>query len=422
MRDIVKSSSALFLGIACMMLGSGLQGSLLGVRASIEGFSTAATGLVMSAYYVGFLAGSVLAPNVIREVGHIRVFAALASLASASTLLVALFVDPIAWFIIRLVTGFCYAGLYVVAESWLNDRATNETRGQLLSVYMVTILGGLACGQLLLNVADPAGTKLFILVSVLLSLALVPISLTARPAPNFGTSAHVGLRTLYKISPLGVLGCLAVGMAHGSLLGMGAVYAGEAGLSVGQISIFMAVAILGGMAFQWPIGRASDKLDRRRVIMTVAFLASVAAIATIPLPNSATVWLFALMCLLGGFSFPLYSLCLAYTNDYLEPEQMVAASSSLVLVGGVGASLGPLTVASVMSVIGPDGFFWYLAAVHGVIGAFALYRMTQRDAKPVDEQGTCVVVASRASPVASSIALQTIRDQMDTDLSRMTGR
>ncbi len=221
MRTTIVASWALFLGIAMIMLGNGLQGSLLGLRATVEGFATATTGFVMSAYYVGFLLGSSLTPKLVKRVGHIRVFTALASMASAAVLLHAVFTTPAAWTAMRIVTGFSYAGLYVVAESWLNDRATNETRGQLLSVYMVIMVGGMGSGQLLLNVADPAGFELFILVSVLVSAALVPIALTAFAAPDFAAPSHVGVKQLYEISPLGVFGAFGTGIAHGAAFGMG---------------------------------------------------------------------------------------------------------------------------------------------------------------------------------------------------------
>ena len=224
MFHVVASAWALFLGMGLLMLGNGLQASLLGIRAGAEGFGTGATGLVMTCYYLGFLAGSILTPKVVKNVGHVRVFSALASLASVAALVHSVFLDPFTWGAMRFVTGFAYAGLYVVAESWLNDRATNETRGSLLSVYMVVLFGGLAGGQLLLNVADPGGFLLFVLASVLVSLALVPISLTAGPAPEFDAPTPVGLLELYRVSPLGVAGAMGTGLAHGVLFGMGAVY------------------------------------------------------------------------------------------------------------------------------------------------------------------------------------------------------
>jgi len=418
MQKVVVSSWALFLGLAFIMLGNGLQGSLLGVRATIEGFPTTVTGIVMSAYFAGFLAGSTMVPRLVRRVGHIRVFAALASLASVAVLVHAVFVNPAGWGAMRLVTGFSFAGLYIVAESWLNDRATNETRGQLLSFYMVVMLAGMGAGQFLLNLADPASFELFVLISVLVSLALIPILLTAAPAPEFQTPSAVSLRQLYLISPLGVVGTFGTGAAQGGLIGMGAVFATEAGLSIAEISIFMAAMLFGGMLLQWPIGRISDRFDRRRVLTVVTFLAAICAFATTvvvgPFAEILPVWvLYSLIGVFGGLNMPMYSLTLAHTNDYLEPNQMVAASGSLVLVGGIGASFGPITLAGLMTVLGPDGFFWGLGLIHAAIGLFALYRMSRRDSIPLEEQGTFVAVPPRASPVAAYLSPEGAEEPAD---------
>ncbi len=394
---------ALLLGMALLMIGNGLQGSLLGVRASLEGFPTLVTGLLMSGYYVGFLAGSTLTPKLVARVGHIRVFGALASLASTAILLHALLVLPVPWGLMRLVSGFCYAGLYVVAESWLNDQASNQTRGRLLSVYMVVSLGGMALGQGLLNVADPAGPRLFILVSILVSLAVIPMLLSARPGPPFAALAKVSPRTLYRASPLGVVGMFGTVMAHGAFFGMAAVYGRAAGLSVREISLLIGLWLAGGVLLQWPIGRLSDALDRRRVLTAVTFAAALLALAAPVLLGRSEVGLLVVVTLFGGLALPMYSLCIAHANDFLEPEQMVQASGTLVLIGGIGASLGPVSAALVMASIGPHGFFWWLAAIHAAIGVFAVWRMTQRRALPLAEQGPYVALPPRATPAASAL-------------------
>lgn len=397
----VTSSWALLLGVALLMLGNGLQGTLLGVRASLEDFSTAITGVLMSGYFVGFLAGSLLAPKLVARVGHARTFAAFASLASTAILAHAVFVEPILWTAMRLVSGFCYAGLYVVAESWLNEEATNETRGQLLSLYMVILLGGMALGQILLNLADPTGPELFILVSVLISVGLVPMLLSVGRVQGFETPRRVGVRELCRTSPTGVLGIFGTVMAQGACFGMGAVYAREIGLSLAEVSVFMSLFMIGGIVAQWPIGHLSDIMDRRRVLTVVTLLAAtiavVAAVADIP-----TWQRFALFFLYGGMAFPMYSLCIAYVNDYLEPGQMVEASGTLVLIGGIGASFGPLLIAVAMHGMGPSGFFAYLAVVHTAIGLFALYRMTVREAP--SEQGAYVAVARTTGMAAAMYA------------------
>ena len=415
MRSAIASAWALLLGMALIMLGNGLQGTLLGVRASIEGFATTVTGFVMTGYFAGFLAGSVLAPKIVQRVGHIRVFAALASLASASALVHAVFVDPWSWGAMRLVTGFSYAGLYVVAESWLNDRATNETRGQILSIYMVVAYAGMTLGQLLLNLADPGGFVLFVLISVLVSLALVPISLTAAPAPAFDAPMRVGLRQLYRISPLGVLGGFGTGMANGMVFGMGAVYARAAGMSVSEVSLFMGLILLGGLLLQWPVGRISDLIDRRKMIVAVTALAAALGLVLALAPDISTQGKLGLVFLLGGAVLPLYSLCGAHMNDHLDPSQMVAANSGYVLINGLGASLGPVTVAMAMAGAGPAGFFMALAAVLGAIALFAGWRMTRRASVAPEERGQFVGMPPRPSPIAGALNPGAPEDAADWD-------
>jgi MFS family permease len=414
----IRSSWALLFGLAVLMLGNGLQGTLLGVRASIEGFSTQTTGFIMTGYYVGFLLGSIMGPKLVKNVGHIRVFAALASILSAAMLLHSIFIEPVTWFAIRVMNGFAVAGLYVVVESWLNNAATNRTRGQLLSVYMVIVLGGMAAGQFLLNVASPAGFELFILISILVSVSLVPISLSVTRAPKFETPAHVSWRAMYESSPLGVVGCLIIGIAQGTLLGMGAVYANEIGMGIADVSLFMATALAGGVVLQWPVGHLSDIFDRRVVITLVTMLAALAALAGGLVGGHSTLLLLIAVFLFGGLSFPLYSLCIAHSNDHLQPEQMVAARGTLILIAGIGASLGPVLAAALMSVAGPAGFFWCLSAVHAAIGVFALYRMTRRAAIPSGEQTTYQPMPARSTPMAAAITQATLRDHRDRDLAR----
>ncbi len=420
MLAAVSSCWALLLGIALIMMGNGLQGTLLAWRATLEGFSTTTTGLVMTGYFAGFLAGSLIVPKLLRNVGHIRVFAALASLASAAVLLHAVFVLPIVWFAFRLITGFSYSGLYVVAESWLNDAATNETRGQLLSVYMVMVLGGMGAGQFLLTAASPESFELFVVVSVLVSFALIPITLTVSPAPRFEAPDHVGLRQLYRTSPLGVLGALGIGVAHSTLFSMGPVYAQNVGFTVREVSVLMAIVLFGGLIMQWPTGRLSDHFDRRVVITVVTFVATAAALVAALVSGSQTGTVFVMMAIIGGTSLPLYSLFIAHTNDYLQPSQIVAASASLVLVAGVGLTLGPSITAALMDGIGPAGYFWSLGLVHGAVGLFALYRMTRRESLPREAQRHYAPVAPRGSLVTTGIAHRTVRDHRDRDLARLS--
>ena len=406
----VSGTWALLLGIAFIMLGNGLQGTLLGLRASLEGFPTATTGLVMTGYYIGFAAGSAIIPRFVKKVGHIRVFAAMASLASGVALLHSLWVHPAGWAGFRMVAGFCFSGLLIVAESWLNEAATNRTRGQLLSVYMVLVFGGMAGGQSLLLLADPGSFELFVLVSLLVSLALVPISLSASRVPGFEAPAHLGWRDLYAISPLGVMGAILVGVAQAAFFAMGPVYASLSGRSVGQVSAFVSAALLGGMLLQWPIGRLSDTFDRRHVITGVTFVAAATALVAWPVATLSWPALLVLVFVFGGTSLPLYSLCLAHTNDFLETDQIVSASATLVLAGALGLSLGPLLAGAAMSVAGAPALFLVLTLAHAGIGVFALYRMTRREARPKEEQRHYESMSPRASPIGAAIAMSQIED------------
>jgi MFS family permease len=339
----------------------------------------------------------------VANVGHVRVFAALTAVASSSILAHSIFVEPISWFALRFVTGFCISGAYVICESWLNKAATNENRGSLLSVYMLVQLTAWAAGQLLLNVADPAGFRLFIVVSVLLSIAVVPMLLTASPAPAIAAARRFGLLDLYKTSPLGFVGMVGVGLSQSAFFGMGAVFAGTAGLDLAEISLFMALTIVGGVIMQWPIGRLSDRLDRRKVLTGTTIVAGVATGAIGLLGTGNFPLVAAAFLIYGGMCLPMYALCIAHTNDYLNPDDMVAASGSLVLVVGSGMVLGPLLAAAAMDLQGPAGFALFLAIVHLGVGAFALFRMTRRGSVPMAEQGQHIYVP-QPSPVASALA------------------
>ena len=397
------------------MLGDGLQGTLLAVRADQEGFSATLTGLVMSSFYVGFLAGSITVPKLTTNVGHIRVFAALAALASASILVHAVFIQIPIWIALRFISGYCFAGLYIVAESWLNDRATNETRGKLLSLYMVVSYLGVGAGQLLLNLADPTEYLLFILTSVLISIAVVPLLLSAGSPPAFRESVNISLRELFRLSPLGLVGMFAVGLVTATFFALGPVYGQRIGLDVENISYFMAATVVGTIILQGPLGALSDRYDRRIVLTIVSLLAALAALICVPMSQKSTLMLFLSAGLFGGFAFPLYSICIAYTNDHLDPSQMIAASGSLVLVGGLGAVLGPVLIASIMERYGAQSLFWSMAAVHGLIGVFAVLRMILRAPVPMDKQGPSTPTAAHYTGSVMEGLQQLTRDEAKDD-------
>ena len=377
---------ALLLGIMLLLAGSGLQGTLLGVVAEDAGFASAITGLIMTSYFVGFLAGSVGAERFIARVGHVRTFAALASLGSIAILVHGMVIEPWTWAAMRFLTGFSFAGLYVVAESWLNRQSSNEYRGGLLAIYMIVTHGGLAGGQALMNVGPTTGLALYALSSMVISAALIPILLSSAPQPHYVEEVErLTLGKLFKTSPLGVACCFGAGVANGIILGMGAVYARRLGFEVGGVSLFMAAIMLGGAAFQWPIGKLSDILDRRVVIAGVAAASAIAAVGLI-LAAPAGAWpLAAAGFVVGGLALTLYPLSLAHTNDWLSSDQMTAASSALVMVYGAGAVLGPLGTGMLMDAFGPDGFAVYVTVVGLALSTFALYRITRREAPETTE-------------------------------------
>ncbi|MFT5659146.1 MAG: MFS family permease [Gammaproteobacteria bacterium] len=395
----LSASWAILLGIACLMLANGLQGTLLGVRASLEGFSTFTTGIMMSGYFIGIFIGSFLAPYLVRRVGHIRVFSALASLASISILLHGVYISPIGWTLMRIVTGICFAGIYVVTESWLNDRASNETRGKVLSVYMVLTTLGMGSGQFLLNLAEPTAIDLFILTSVIISFGLIPMLLTAKPAPTFESSETMSLVELYKASPLAVIGNGLTGMAHGTMFGLGAVYASIVLVEIKLISIFMACFLVGGLITQWPIGYISDRVGRRMVMSVISVVAIVAAITATLLPQGSTEFFLSVL-LLGGAAMPMYSICIAYANDRLEPRQIVAASGSLVMVSGIGLSTGPIIVAFFMDFYGVVFFFWGIAAIFGLILLFTVIRIQSRASLDLKDQSPFIAYGTIGTPIA----------------------
>lgn len=411
------SSWALLLGFGVLMLGDGLQGTLLAVRADIEGFSASITGLIMSAFYGGFLIGSILCPRITAKVGHIRVFAALAALASAAILVHALFVNVSVWIALRLLSGFCFAGLYIVAESWLNDRASNETRGKLLSLYMVVTYIGVGAGQLLLNLAAPTDFPLFILTSVLISVAVVPLLLSAGSPPTFHESINISLRELYLISPLGIVSMFVVGLVTATFFALGPVYGQRIGLDIENISYFMAAAVIGTVIFQWPIGVLSDWFDRRIVLTIVSLLTCLAAVLCVYAVQYSNLLVLVSAGLFGGMAFPLYSVCIAYTNDHLNPNQMIAASGALVLVGGLGAVVGPVMIASIMDYFGDQFLFWSMAAAHLLVGLFGMLRMAARAPIPLEKQGKSTATAVHPSGAAIESIQQYSSEEAGEDVN-----
>ncbi|WP_422073824.1 MFS transporter [Tranquillimonas rosea] len=419
MFKVLAGAWALLLGIGLLMVGNGLQGTLLGVRGDIEGFATWEMSVVMSAYFVGFLGGSRLAPEMIRRVGHVRVFAALGSFISAILILFPVITEAWAWTLLRVVIGFCFSGVYVTAESWLNNASTNETRGQALSLYMIVQMAGIVSAQGILVLGDPSGFVLFIVPSVLVSISFLPILLSIVPTPSFETTKPMSLGQLYRSSPLGMLGMLLMGGVNSAQFGMAAVYGTEAGLQVAEISLFVSSIFVGGLALQYPIGWFSDRMDRRVLIAIVALLgtcgAGVGALGGGSLPT-----LLAAGVLVGGMANPLYALLIAYTNDYLSPEDMPAASGGLVFANGLGAIAGPLIMGYLMGLVGPVGFWLFVATLMFGVSAYAVFRMTRRPAPAADATMEYLGVLPTSSPVAVTAAQEWAVEQTEEEAT--TGR
>src|ERR1039457_6871926 len=347
--NTISTTWPLLLGMGVLMLGAGLQSTVLGLRATLEGFPTPVIGAIMSCYYLGYLAGTVAAPRMLRQIGHIRVFAALAAVASAAALVQALFINPYAWGAMRATSGLCFAGLYVVAESWLNDRASRANRGRLLALYMLVLYIGLGCAQFLLIPSNPSTPAPFMLVSALICLAMVPIVVSARQAPEPAMPSKVRYRDLYRNSPLGVVGCALSGLISAIIFSMGPVYARLSGMGTADVATFMALSILAAVLTQYPVGRLSDRIDRRTVIAGVCTLATAVA-ASIALFGTMPRALFLILsAIFSGFALTLYSLAISHVNDKLEPAQTVAASSTLLRLNGSAAAIGPLLAGSLMA-------------------------------------------------------------------------
>ncbi len=415
MLKVLTTSWPLLLGVMLLMVGNGVQGSLLGIRGNLEGFTTLQLSFVMSGYFVGFLFGSRMAPQMIRRVGHVRVFSALGSLISAVLVLYPVLPDWMIWVGLRVIIGFCFSGIYVTAESWLNNTATNETRGQALSAYMIVQMIGIISSQALLNVADPSDFTLFVIPSVLVSLAFMPILLSATPAPTFESTRGLSFAALFRISPLGCMGMLLTGGVFAAMFGMSSVWGALAGLTVREISLFVGVMYLGGLVLQYPVGWASDRMDRRRMILGLSVLGAVAMlppIVVLVLHDTAgfelPFWVFLIVSfLLGGVTNPLYSLLIAYTNDFLGKEDMAAASAGLIFLNGLGAIFGPIATGWIMEQAGPNGYFLFICLLFAALAGYAAWRMTRR-AAPAGLGGY-----SNLSPTASALAVGAVIDKDD---------
>ncbi len=374
-RTILLSTWGLFTGLALLLVTAGVYSTLVGIRAELKNLPTLVSGGITTAYYAGFLLGSWYTLRALKQVGHIRVYAALASLLSASVLITGVYDSPLVWIIMRSSTGFCFAGLYVVAESWLNGLASNTFRGRLLAMYNVVTIGAYGAGQLLVFNFDARTLTGFAFAAVVSSLAVIPVAMSEQAAtPQVENNTHITMRELARIVPTGAGTILLVGLAHGGMLGMAVIFATREGLSVGRVGILIAAINLGGMALTWPISSASDDIDRR--IIGVLSSLAVIVLGLVMLTQTPSSWVTtALLFAIGGFSFPLYAVGGAYTNDWVSQEQMGAAASQLVTLYGFGAMIGPLVAAPFLDIIGTQGFAWSIITLHALILLFLIYRV-----------------------------------------------
>lgn len=417
MFQVMSASWALFLGMFMLMIGNGLQGTLLGLRGEVEGFSTLALSIVMSAYFVGFLFSSRLTPELIRRVGHVRVFAALGSTISAVLILYPLLVEPWAWTLGRVIIGFCFCGVYVTAESWLNDASSNETRGKALSLYLMVQMAGIVLAQFIVAQGDVSGYALFIIPSVLVSLAFAPILLSIRPMPQFEQTKPMTIRRLIEASPLGCVGMFLLGGVFASQFGMSAIYGTRIGLSVSQVSLFVSVIYVSALVAQYPIGWLSDRLDRRNLIMAVGVIGGFGALLAYFVTDNFTVVLIS-AAILGGTSNPLYALLIAYTNDYLERDDMAAASGGLLFINGIGAIAGPLIVGWMMDTLGANGYWMFSALLMFLMGGYAAYRMTRRSRADidVDDAVSYAAISATSTPIVAEVAQEVYSDAEEESL------
>jgi len=398
MPSVVLPILPLLISVGVLILGNGLQGTLLPVRAQLEGFSTVAIGVLGSFYFLGFALGCVGVPYVIKRVGHIRTFAALAAVAASAPLVHAIFVAPVPWAVLRFLTGICFAGLYMVIESWLNEAASNERRGQVMSLYIVVNFAAITVGQTLIGLDDPRDFALFSLVGILAALALVPVALADTLGPRPPSTVRLRLLRLYRLSPVGVVGCFMIGFVNGAFWTLAPAYVSGIGYDTGTIAAFMAFAVVGGALAQWPLGRLSDRIDRRLVIIGGCLVASAAG-AGLALAVASTPIVLACATVFGASALSMYALCVAHTNDFVDREDAVEVSSGLLLLFAAGAVAGPFLGSMAMaSALGASGLFLTTAAGHLLLALFVAYRIRQRAAVALEAREPFVMVEPRATP------------------------
>jgi len=386
MIKIILPVAALLLSVALLQTGNGIQGTLLPIRASMEAFSTLSIALLGSTYFLGFIIGCVYGPKLVSVVGHIRVFAAMVALASATPLMHGLVAEPMLWWVLRIATGFSFAVLYVVIESWLNESATKETRGTIFAIYLVINMTMMTAGQLLLLMFNSNGFQLFAIASILVSISAMPVALSTAIAPKITPRVKTNLSKLYQISPVGVVGCLCIGASSGAFWALAPQYASVVGFDVSGIALFMSISVLAGAIAQLPIGLLSDHFDRRAVMATVSGLSAIAGAFIYLSAGIDSIHPFTLAALWGFFTFPVYGLAAAHANDFAEPDQFVEVSGGLLLVYAFGAIIGPIVASQLMTLINAAALYGFTAAVQLFLVVFIMWRATRRDSVQPEHQ------------------------------------
>lgn len=386
MKHALAPVAALLVGVSILLTGQGLQGTLLPVRASLENFSTLSIGIIGGAYFLGFTLGCLKCGELVKRVGHVRVFAAMTALASASPLLHGLLLNPWVWGLLRFISGFCFAVLYVVIESWLNDRSSNENRGVVFSTYVMITLTVLAAGQMMTLLYDPIDMHLFAIASVLVSLAAIPVALSTSQSPEVPQTVELDIPRLYKISPAGTIGCLAVGLVNGSFWSLAPVFTAGYSSDVSLAAWFMTSAVVGGALLQWPLGFLSDKFGRRNVLAGAAIMGSVVAIVIVFTAGGLSfVGINLLGAAWGAAAFPLYAIAVAHANDHADPDEFVIVSGGLLLMYGAGAIVGPFLASAVMELASESGLYLYTAAIHLLLVIYMFVRMARREKTSADQ-------------------------------------
>ena len=416
MFGTIVSSWALFTGFGLIMLAHALQGTLLNVNAVFFNFSDFEIGYVFSGYFIGYLFSSIQCPKLIKNVGHIRVFAAFASLGSIAILLHWIVINPIAWLIFRMITGFSFAAIYIVCESWLNDRADNKSRGQLIGFYMIVLYFSTSAGGMLVNLRTTTDAHLFILTSLLISLALVPILLTKKPAPDFSTPKFLSLKELYTKSPMAFVGSFSIGMVYSALFGLMGVFGAKIGLSIFQISILVFVNMFVGAIFQYPVGKISDKYDRRTILLSLNLIAIASLIFIYLLGSLSFNLLLVFIGIHSAVSLPYYAVVISHMNDFLEKDEIVSGSSTLTLVNALGMVMGPMLASGFMAYFGAYGYFLYMIVIYCLVAPYNFFRIRVGRTSNIYEENTpSMIVPRTASPVGMQLASDQIITKIEED-------